>query len=72
MYAFPMEWLSYHHLLYFWVIAREGSIKRACEELNLSQPALSAQLRALEETLGEKLFDRVGRTLVLTEMGQMA
>ncbi len=67
-----MEWLNYHHLLYFWVIAREGSIKRACEELHLSQPALSAQLRALEEALGEKLFDRVGRTLILTEMGQMA
>lgn len=72
MYASAMEWLNYHHLLYFWVIAREGSIKRACEELNLSQPALSAQLRALEETLGEKLFDRVGRTLVLTEMGHVA
>lgn len=69
---FGMEWLNYHHLLYFWVIAREGSIKRACEELNLSQPALSAQLRALEDSLGEKLFQRVGRTLVLTEMGQVA
>ncbi|MDR4495616.1 MAG: transcriptional activator NhaR [Nitrospirales bacterium] len=67
-----MEWLNYHHLLYFWVIAREGSIKRACEELHLSQPALSAQLRALEEKLGEKLFHRVGRTLVLTDVGQMA
>ena len=67
-----MEWLNYHHLLYFWVIAREGSIKRACGVLNLSQPALSAQLRALEDTLGEKLFDRVGRTLVLTEMGHVA
>jgi len=67
-----MEWLNYHHLLYFWVIAREGSIKRACEELNLSQPALSAQLRVLEDTLGEKLFHRVGRTLVLTDVGQIA
>jgi len=67
-----MEWLNYHHLQYFWVIAREGSMKRACEELNLSQPALSAQLRVLEDSLGEKLFDRVGRTLVLTEVGQMA
>jgi len=67
-----MEWLNYHHLLYFWVIAREGSITRACEELNLSQPALSAQLRALEDTLGEKLFHRVGRTLVLTDVGQIA
>jgi len=46
-----MEWLNYHHLLYFWVIAREGSIKRACEVLSLSQPALSAQLRTLEDTL---------------------
>jgi LysR family transcriptional activator of nhaA len=67
-----MEWLNYHHLLYFWVIAREGSITRACEALNLSQPALSAQLRALEDTLGEKLFHRVGRTLVLTDVGQIA
>ncbi|MEX0828839.1 MAG: transcriptional activator NhaR [Nitrospirales bacterium] len=67
-----MEWLNYHHLQYFWVIAREGSIKRACEELNLSQPALSAQLRTLEDALGEKLFNRVGRTLVLTDMGQVA
>jgi LysR family transcriptional activator of nhaA len=67
-----MEWLNYHHLLYFWIIAREGSMKRACEELNLSQPALSAQLRALEEALGEKLFNRMGRSLVLTEMGQVA
>lgn len=64
-----MEWLNYHHLLYFWVIAREGSMTRACEVLNLSQPALSAQLRTLEDTLGEKLFNRVGRTLVLTDVG---
>lgn len=67
-----MEWLNYHHLLYFGVIAREGSMKRACEVLNLSLPALSAQLRTLEDTLGEKLFHRVGRTLVLTDAGQMA
>ena len=66
-----MEWLNYHHLLYFWVIAREGSIKRACEELNLTQPALSAQLRTLEDSLGEKLFSRVGRNLVLTDWGQI-
>ncbi|MCS6925891.1 MAG: transcriptional activator NhaR [Candidatus Binatia bacterium] len=66
-----MEWLNYHHLLYFWVVAREGSIARACEELYLSQPTISAQLRALERALGEKLFTRVGRTLVLTEVGQV-
>ena len=64
-----MEWLNYHHLFYFWMIAREGSIKRACEVLTLSQPALSAQLRTLEESLGEKLFSRVGRGLELTNVG---
>lgn len=66
-----MDWLNYHHLLYFWVIAREGSIKKAREVLTLSQPALSAQLRALEDAIGEKLFSRVGRKLVLTDVGKM-
>ena len=67
-----MEWLNYHHLLYFWVIAREGSMKKACEELHISQPALSAQLRVLEESLDEKLFTRAGRNLVLTDVGRVA
>jgi LysR family transcriptional activator of nhaA len=67
-----MEWLNYHHLHYFWVIAREGSITRATKELRLTQPTLSAQLRALEESLGEPLFHRSGRSLVLTEVGRMA
>ncbi len=66
-----MDWLNYHHLLYFWVIAREGSIKQAREVLSLSQPTLSAQLRALEDAIGEKLFSRVGRKLVLTDVGKM-
>ncbi len=66
-----MEWLNYHHLLYFWTVAREGSISKACERLHLAQPTISAQLQALEKSLGEKLFDRVGRGLVLTETGQM-
>ena len=66
-----MDWLNYHHLLYFWVIAREGSIKQAREVLSLSQPALSAQLRALEDAIGEKLFSRVGRKLVLTDVGKV-
>ncbi len=65
-----MEWLNYHHLLYFWTIARLGSVAAASEELRLAQPTLSGQLRLLEESLGEKLFHRVGRRLVLTEMGQ--
>ena len=67
-----MEWLNYHHLHYFWVIAREGSITRATKELRLTQPTLSAQLRALEDSLGEPLFHRSGRSLVLTEVGRVA
>ncbi len=67
-----MEWLNYHHLLYFWAVARKGSIARACEDLRLAQPTISGQLRALEEALGEKLFVRQGRGLVLTEAGQIA
>jgi len=66
-----MEWLNYHHLLYFWVVAREGSIARACEELYVAQPTISAQIRALEDSLGEKLFTRVGRNLTLTETGRV-
>lgn len=66
-----MEWLNYHHLLYFWVVAKRGSIARACEELRLAQPTISGQLRTLEESLGEKLFARQGRRLVLTEAGQV-
>lgn len=66
-----MEWLNYHHLLYFWVVAREGSIVRASEELMLSQSTISEQIRSLEASLGEALFARVGRNLALTEMGHM-
>ena len=71
MYRDTMEWLNYHHLLYFWTVAREGSIARACESLHLSQPTISAQLRALETALGVKLFERRGRGLVLTETGRL-
>jgi LysR family transcriptional activator of nhaA len=66
-----MAWLNYHHLLYFWTVARLGSIARATEELNLTQPAISAQLRTFERSLGEKLFTRVGRNLVLTDVGRL-
>lgn len=62
---------NYHHLLYFWVVAREGSIARACQELKLAQPTISGQIRELELSLGEKLFNRVGRNLVLTETGRV-
>lgn len=66
-----MEWLNYHHLRYFWTVARNGSVRKAAEELKVSQPSISAQLRLLEESLGHKLFRRSGRSLVLTEMGQV-
>src|SRR5688572_4497547 len=67
-----MEWLNYHHLLYFWVVAKEGSIVKASEELHLAHPTISGQIHRLEESLGEKLFARRGRRLVLTEAGRIA
>lgn len=66
-----MQWLNYHHLLYFWTVAREGSVVRAAETLSLTQPTISGQIRALEDALGEKLFERAGRRLVLTEVGRL-
>jgi LysR family transcriptional activator of nhaA len=67
-----MEWLNYHHLLYFYTVAREGSVARASAALRLAQPTLSGQIRKLEHALDEKLFERRGRGLVLTEMGRVA
>jgi LysR family transcriptional activator of nhaA len=67
-----MEWLNYHHLQYFWVVARQGSIVRASEELRLAHPTISGQIHKLEEVLGEKLFTRRGRNLALTEAGRVA
>lgn len=66
-----VEWLNYHHLRYFWVVAREGGLVPAGKVLRLSHPTLSAQIHALEAQLGEKLFDRTGRKLALTEMGRV-
>lgn len=65
-----MDWLNYHHLLYFWTVAREGSIAKASEQLRLAQPTISGQIRALEDAFGQKLFARKGRGLVLTEFGR--
>jgi LysR family transcriptional activator of nhaA len=65
-----VDWLNYHHLLYFWTVAREGGVSKAAETLSLSQPTISAQVRMLEEALGERLFQRQGRTLVLTDVGR--
>jgi LysR family transcriptional activator of nhaA len=65
-----MAWLNYHHLLYFWTVARCGTIAAASKELLLSQPTISTQLKTLEDTLGQKLFQRHGRTLALTDVGR--
>jgi len=67
-----MEWLNYHHLLYFWVVAKEGSIMRASKELRLAAPTISAQIHQLEQDLDQKLFARSGRGLVLTDAGRLA
>jgi len=71
MYGAAMEWLNYHHLRYFWAAAREGSVTRAGEKLHISQPAVSTQIRGLEQALGERLFTRSGRALALTEAGRV-
>jgi len=66
-----MQWLNYHHLLYFWTVARAGSAARASEELRLTQATVSAQLKSLEQSLGEKLFRKAGRHSVLTDTGKL-
>ena len=66
-----MEWLNYHHLHYFWMVAREGGVSRASEKLRLSQPTISAQIKRLEDVLGVKLFQRQGRSLVLSDTGRV-
>lgn len=66
-----MDWINYHHLLYFFVVAREGGLVQAGKVLRLSHPTLSAQIHTLEDQLGEKLFHKVGRKLELTEMGRV-
>jgi len=66
-----VQWLNYHHLLYFWTVAKEGGLRQAAEKLSVSQPSICAQIKALETRLGEALFRRRGRNLELTETGQM-
>jgi LysR family transcriptional activator of nhaA len=66
-----MEWLNYHHLLYYWMVVRTGSVAAASSELRLASPTISVQIRRLEEQLGEKLLRRSGRHVVPTEMGQI-
>ena len=66
-----MEWLNYHHLLYFWTVARTGGVSRASDELRLTQATVSAQVKSLEQSLGERLFRKTGRHLTLTETGRV-
>lgn len=68
----PLEWLNYHHLRHFWVIARRGGLRRAAADLNVSQSTLSQQLGELEAWLEQPLFERRSRGLHLTEAGRIA
>lgn len=67
-----MAQLNYNHLRYFWAVARDGNLTRTAQRLNLSQSALSLQIRKLEQQLGHALFERRGRSLHLTEAGRVA
>ena len=67
-----MPRLNYHHLHYFWAVAKEGNLTRAAAQLHVSQSALSTQIKQLEDQLGQALFTRKGRALQLTEAGRVA
>lgn len=66
------QWLNYHHLRHFWMIARHRSVTRAAEKLKISQSTLSEQLAELEAWLGQPLFDRRGKRMHLTDAGRIA
>jgi LysR family transcriptional activator of nhaA len=65
------EQLNYHHLRYFWEVARQGRLRVASQRLRISQPTISAQIRALEEAFGADLFIRSGRGMILTDRGRL-
>ncbi|GIT88595.1 LysR family transcriptional regulator [Roseobacter sp. OBYS 0001] len=67
-----MSEFNYHHLRYFWAVAHDGNLTRTAERLNLSQSAVSIQIKQLEAQLGHALFERRGRQLILTEAGRIA
>ncbi|MFX0540590.1 LysR family transcriptional regulator [Roseovarius sp. S4756] len=67
-----MRDINYNHLRYFWQVAHDGNLTRTAQRLNLSQSAVSVQIRKLEERLGHALFERRGRQLHLTEAGRIA
>lgn len=66
-----MRQLNFHHMYYFWTVAKEGHLTRAAQQLHVSQSALSSQIRQLEDQLGHDLFSREGRSLRLTEVGHL-
>ncbi len=66
-----MDWLNYHHLLYFWTVASEGGLRPAAEKLRLTQSTISSQIHSLEDALELTLFERSGRKMRLTEDGEM-
>ena len=65
-----MEWLNYHHLFYFWLTVKTGTVTAAAESLHLARPTIAAQIKELEKTVGQKLFEKQGHGLVLTEFGK--
>ena len=65
-----MDWLNYHHLLNFWLVAREGSVQKASEILHVTSASVSVQVKQLERSLGVKLLQKQGRGLVTTEIGE--
>jgi LysR family transcriptional activator of nhaA len=67
-----MSGLNYNHLRYFWAVAHDGNLTRTAARLNLTQSALSVQIRKLEASIGHALFERRGRQLFLTEAGRIA
>jgi LysR family transcriptional activator of nhaA len=66
-----MRHLNYNHLLYFWTVSREGSITAASESLHLTPQTVSGQIKLLEESIGQPLFKRAGRGLILTDTGRI-
>lgn len=67
-----VEQINFHHLRYFWAVAKDGNLTRTAARLRVAQSALSSQIQQLEEQLGSELFQRDGRRLVLSEAGQIA
>ncbi len=65
-----MEWLNYHHLFYFWLTVKTGTVSAAAESLHLARPTVAAQIKDLEKSVGKPLFEKQGRGLVLTEFGK--